>query len=80
MNTAKERIKQADLDTTLKQGEEYVQGVMADAQHKIKQGQEQVQHLISEADKKLRENPWPIIAGVAAVSVLAGMIIGGRKR
>jgi ElaB/YqjD/DUF883 family membrane-anchored ribosome-binding protein len=72
--------KERDLQGALKEGEERVKGVVSDIDNKIKQGQEQMQKVMGEVDKKLRDNPWPIVGGVAIGCVLLGFILGLSKR
>ena len=67
------------LDTSLKQGEEYVKEFTQEAQEQIKQGREQLRKIVSEIDKKAHENPWPIVGGVAIGCVLIGFLLGSRR-
>ncbi len=69
----------ADLDASLKNGEQYIRSIVSNTQKRIKKGQQQVQQVVAGVDKKLHENPWPIVAGVAASCVILGYIMGKRK-
>jgi len=71
--------KENDFSKTIAQGEDKLRHVASDAQKKFKQGQEQVQQLISQADKQLRENPWPIVAGVAVGCLFLGFFAGNVR-
>ena len=66
--------------TAMRQGEEKIKNIVADAEKKIKQGEEQLRHLATNVDKKLHENPWPIVAGVAAGCLLVGFLVGTTRR
>lgn len=72
--------KMSDINTTLKQGEERIKSTLSDVEKKITQGKEQIKIVIADVDKKLHENPWPIIAGVAAGCILLGFIMGLNKK
>jgi ElaB/YqjD/DUF883 family membrane-anchored ribosome-binding protein len=71
--------KESDFSRTLEEGEEKLKKAACEAQHRLKQGQEQVQQLISQADKQLRENPWPIVAGVAVGCLFLGFFAGNVR-
>ena len=47
-----------------------------DLQSMLKQGQEQAGQLVKALDKQVKDNPWPIIAGVAIGAFLLGTISG----
>lgn len=64
----------------IQQGEEKLKAAASEAQKRLKQGQEQVQQLITQADKQLHENPWPIVAGVAAGCLLLGFLAGNARK
>ena len=72
--------KMFDLNTTLKQGEERIKNTVCDMEKKIAEGKAQIKTVIADVDKKFQENPWPIVAGVAAGCILLGFIIGSNKR
>jgi ElaB/YqjD/DUF883 family membrane-anchored ribosome-binding protein len=57
------------------QVQEKSKDIVGDAQKKIKEGQEQVGKVIETLDKQLRENPWPIVAGVAIGAFILGSIV-----
>ena len=62
------------------EGEARIKEMASSAQKKIRQGQEQLKDIVGDVDKQLHENPWPIVAGVSAASLLLGFIIGSSKR
>ncbi len=66
--------------STIKEGEEKIKNIASDMEKNIKQGEEQIKQFTSHVDKELHENPWPIVAGVAAISLLLGFILGQSKR
>ena len=68
-----------DLANVLRQGEDKLKGAMADAQHKVQQKQEQLKQIVSTVDKQLKENPWPIVAGVAVGGILLGFILANSR-
>ena len=43
-------------------------------------GVEKVRDVASDVDKNVRQNPWPYIAGVAAVGLLGGYILGRNRK
>jgi len=66
--------------SAIRQGEDRIRNVVAEAEKRLKQGQEQAKEIITKVDKQLKENPWPIVAGVAAAALLLGFIMGNSKR
>ena len=70
----------ADLERKVRQGEEQAKNMMADLDQKFQDGKEKVKAVISDVDKQLHENPWPIVAGVAASCLFMGFIMGTTKR
>ena len=69
-----EHIK--DLDNT---GRKF-KDVASQAEKYIKEGGEHLKELAHKADKNLHENPWPVVAGVAVVSLLIGFVMGTTRR
>ncbi len=61
------------------QGEDRIKDALSQAEDKMKQGQEQVTRWATDMDKKTRENPWPLVAGVAVGGLLLGLILGKSK-
>lgn len=57
-----------------------IKGVMSDVENKIKLGQEKFKVVAADVDSQLRDNPWPIVAGVAVGCVLLGFIMGANKK
>jgi ElaB/YqjD/DUF883 family membrane-anchored ribosome-binding protein len=55
--------------------EEKSKEMAADAQKMLKQGQEQAGKMMDTLDKQVRDNPWPIIAGVAVGSFMLGSLL-----
>ena len=43
-------------------------------------GVEKARDLANDVDKNVRQNPWPYIAGVAAVGLLGGYILGRNRK
>jgi ElaB/YqjD/DUF883 family membrane-anchored ribosome-binding protein len=68
-----------DFSNAVNEGEKKFKNMASDAQKKLKQGQEQVQQLIRQADEQLRENPWPIVAGVAVGCLFLGFVAGKAR-
>ncbi len=74
-----QRLK-SDLDETKHNVEEGVKGVVSELQHKMEEGKEKASEFMSAVDKQVRDNPWPVIAGVAVGSfLLASLISKSRK-
>ena len=65
--------------TSGQQIEEKGKDMIGDAQKTIKQGQEKIGKFAELADKQVRENPWPILAGVAVISWVIGRLMASRK-
>ena len=61
-------------------GADRIKGMVSDMEKKLKQGEEQVKHLVSNVDKKVHENPWPVVAGIAAGCLFMGFMMGITKR
>jgi len=57
-----------------------LKSVMSDMETKLKEGQEKFKTAAANVDKQLRDNPWPIVAGVAVGCVLLGFIMGANRR
>ncbi len=71
--------KDSDFSKTMDEGQEKLKKAAGDVQKRIKEGQDQVQQLISQADKQLRENPWPVVAGVAVGCLFLGFFAGNVR-
>ena len=57
-----------------------IKSVMSDVENQIKVGQEKLKTVAANVDSQLRDNPWPIIAGVAVGCVLLGFVMGVNKK
>lgn len=66
-------------DAAIHEGEKRLKGVTQEAQKKFREGQEQISGLVSNIDNRLHENPWPIVAGVAAGALFIGYIMGCKR-
>ena len=66
--------------SAVKQGEEKVKDMASDAQQQLQEGQKQVSQVIGTLDKQIRDNPWPIIAGVAVGAFLLGSLINKSNK
>jgi ElaB/YqjD/DUF883 family membrane-anchored ribosome-binding protein len=53
--------------------------IAADAQKMLKQGQEQAGKALQSLDKQVRDNPWPVIAGVAVGAFLLGSLVNKSR-
>jgi ElaB/YqjD/DUF883 family membrane-anchored ribosome-binding protein len=60
--------------------EDRLKDVLLDMESKLKQGQEKIKTVAADVDKRLRDNPWPVVAGVAVGCILLGFILGKNKR
>ena len=61
-------------------GKDRLKNVMSQIEKSLKETQEQIKTMATTADKQLRANPWPIVAGIAATSVLLGFVMGASRR
>jgi ElaB/YqjD/DUF883 family membrane-anchored ribosome-binding protein len=66
--------------SAIQQGEEKARDIAGDAQKMLKQGQEQAGKALESLDKQVRDNPWPIIAGVAIGSFLLGSLVSKSNK
>ena len=62
------------------QGEEKAKDIAGDAQKMLKQGQEQAGKALESLDKQVRDNPWPVIAGVAVGAFLLGSLVSKSNK
>lgn len=62
------------------EAQDRIKNVMSDMEDKIKLGQEKFKTVAAGVDKQLRDNPWPIVAGVAVGCILLGFIMGANRR
>jgi len=53
--------------------------IAGDTKKLFEEGKEEISAAIETVDKQVRENPWPIIAGVAVGSFLFGFLISKFK-
>jgi len=62
------------------QAEEKGKEIAANAQKMLKQGQEQAGKAFESLDKQVRQNPWPVIAGVAVGAFLLGSLVSKSNK
>jgi ElaB/YqjD/DUF883 family membrane-anchored ribosome-binding protein len=67
------------ISSMANQGEEKVKSALSEMEIKMKQSEEQLRRVATTVDKQLRENPWPVVGGVAAVCLLFGFIMGSKR-
>ena len=72
-------IKQAMIAGT-EQGRQVIDKAKLLAQDAIVEGKEKIKVVVSEADKRVHKDPWPYIAGAAAVSLLIGYLMGSKRK
>ena len=60
------------------ENKEKVKDIAEEAKKHLKEGQEQAEHTLGVLDKQVRENPWPVIAGVAVGAFLLGSFTGKK--
>jgi ElaB/YqjD/DUF883 family membrane-anchored ribosome-binding protein len=66
--------------SAVQQAEEKGKNIAGDAQKMLKQGQEQAGKVMESLDKQVRDNPWPIIAGVAIGAFLLGSLMSKSSK
>jgi ElaB/YqjD/DUF883 family membrane-anchored ribosome-binding protein len=74
----KEGVQKAE--EFVNQSEDKFKLIAADAQKKLKLAQEQISQMATTVDQKVKENPWPVIAGVAAGCLFIGYIMGSKSK
>jgi ElaB/YqjD/DUF883 family membrane-anchored ribosome-binding protein len=67
-------------ENTMETQERIIKSVMSDLEDKIKQSTDSIKTAACDVDKKVRDNPWPVVAGVAVGCVLLGFLAGVTKR
>ena len=72
-------IKQAIVAGT-EQGKKIYDKAKSLTHDAIIEGEEKIKKVVSEADKRVHKDPWPYIAGAAAVSLLLGYLIGLKRK
>ena len=77
-NADNEKITEK-VSTVVRESEELMNDVFAAAGKKFTKGKERLDDIISDTDKQLRENPWPIVGGVALSCLLLGYIMGHSR-
>ena len=55
------------------------QKVRSLAKDVIAEGEEKLKHAVVKVDSRVRKDPWPYVAGTAAVALLLGYLMGKRK-
>ena len=78
-NTDQEKISE-HVASAINKGEEKIRDIVSHTEKTIKEGEEQLKQIVSTVNKQLHENPWPVVAGVAATSLILGFIFGTTKR
>ena len=68
------------MSSAIREEEQKIRDVFADAEKRLKQGEEQLRKVIANVDKQLHDNPWPIVGGVAAGCLLLGFLFGTTRR
>jgi ElaB/YqjD/DUF883 family membrane-anchored ribosome-binding protein len=71
--------KESHLSRSIDEAEERLKNAADAAQKKSRQKFEEAKKLIDRADQQLHENPWPVVAGVAASCLLLGYYTGARS-
>jgi ElaB/YqjD/DUF883 family membrane-anchored ribosome-binding protein len=66
--------------TAIKEGTDQIKDFAENAQKQFKEGQEQIGKALSTVDKQVRENPWPVVAGVAIGSFLIGVLLSKSNK
>ena len=61
-------------------GKEVLKHTQDLAQEAIVQSKEKVMEIAGEVDKRVHKDPWPYIAGAAAVSLLFGFLLGSKRK
>ena len=62
------------------ENDDRIKNVMLDVENKLKLGQERLKTVAAGVDKQLRDNPWPVVAGVAVGCILLGFVMGMNKK
>ncbi len=62
------------------ENQDRIRSVMSEVENKIKEGEIKFKTVAADVDKQLRDNPWPIVAGVAVGCVLLGFIMGAVNK
>lgn len=70
----------ATASDAIREGEEKMSAITEDGEKKLKDGKKQAKEVIENVEKELKEHPWPVVAGIAASSLLLGFILGISKR
>ncbi len=68
------------MNTFTKEAEEKTNELTNEAQRRLKQGEEQLRKVIDNVDKQLRDNPWPVVGGVAVSCLLLGFLMGQSRK
>lgn len=62
------------------ENQDRIKSALSEVETKIKLGQDKLKVVAADVDAQLKNNPWPIVAGVAVGCVLLGFIMGVTKR
>ena len=61
-------------------GKEVLKHAQDIAKDTIIKGSEKAKEIASDVDKRVHKDPWPYIAGAAAVSLLLGYFMGSKRK
>lgn len=62
------------------ESQDRIKSALSEVETKIKLGQDKLKVMASDVEAQLKDNPWPIVAGVAVGCVLLGFILGFSKK
>jgi ElaB/YqjD/DUF883 family membrane-anchored ribosome-binding protein len=68
------------MTSGVEHGKEVLKHAQDITQEAIVQGKEKVIEIASDVDKRVHKDPWPYIAGAAAVSLLLGYFMGSKRK
>lgn len=71
--------KGKDFSHTINEAEEKLKNAASDIQDSSSSQGQQVAQMINQADRQLRENPWPVVAGVAVTCLFLGFFAGSVR-
>ena len=68
------------MTSGVEHGKDVLKHAQEITQEAIVQGKEKVIEIASDVDKRVHKDPWPYIAGAAAVSLLLGYFMGSKRK
>ena len=68
------------MTSGVEHGKDVLKHAQEITQEAIVQGKEKVIEIASDDDKRVHKDPWPYIAGAAAVSLLLGYFMGSKRK